>query len=69
MTTDEEQPRAKPEAVGRRSLLTGSALVSAALGGVAFGTSALAFNATPEETAPRYKPSEHVKTFYRVVGR
>lgn len=69
MTTNGEQPRASTEGVGRRSLLTGSALVSAALGGAAIGTSALAFNAMPEENAPRYKLSEHVKTFYRVAGR
>ncbi len=53
----------------RRALLTGSELVATVLSGAAFVTPGMAFNATPAENAPRYKDSEHVKTFYRVAGR
>ena len=56
-------------AINRRALLTGAGLAAAAVSGAALVTPAMAFNATPAENAPRYKDSEHVKTFYRIAGR
>jgi hypothetical protein len=58
-----------PIAVNRRTLLSGAGLAVTAASALGFVTPAEAFNATPAENAPRYKESEHVKTFYRVVGR
>jgi hypothetical protein len=63
--TDARVPAATP----RRALLTGAGLAAAALSGLALVRPAAAFNATPAENAPRYRESEHVKTFYRVVSR
>ena len=56
-------------AIRRRTLLTGAGLAAAAATGAAVVEPAQAFNASPAENAPRYKESEHVRTFYRVVGR
>ena len=54
----------------RRLFLGGAGLAAAAaVTTVALVEPARAFNATPAENAPRYKESEHVKTFYRLVGR
>jgi hypothetical protein len=53
----------------RRALLTGAGLAAAAASTVAVVKPAAAFNATAAENAQRYKESEHVKTFYRLVGR
>lgn len=68
-----QQPKAADTSsatvVNRRALLTGSAIAAAAASGVALIEPAEAFNATREQTAPRYKESEHVKTFYRLAGR
>ncbi len=55
--------------INRRALLTGAGLAATAVAGATLATPAMAFNATPAENAPRYKESEHVKTFYRLVGR
>ncbi len=55
--------------LNRRTLLTGAGIAAAAATSVAFVEPAKAFDATVAEIAPRYKESEHVKTFYRLVGR
>ena len=56
--------------INRRKLLGGAGLAAAAAATtVALVEPARASNATPAENAPRYKESEHVKTFYRLVGR
>lgn len=56
-------------AINRRALLTGVGLAATVASGAALVTPAMAFDATPAENAPRYKDSEHVKTFYRLAGR
>ena len=55
--------------MNRRTLLSGAGLAAVAATAVAVAEPAMAFDATPAENAPRYKESEHVKTFYRLVGR
>jgi hypothetical protein len=55
--------------MNRRTLLSGAGIAAVAATSVAVVEPAMAFDATPAENAPRYKESEHVKTFYRLVGR
>jgi hypothetical protein len=66
---DKPDPKRPALAVNRRALLTGAGVAAAAASTVALVEPAAAFNATPAENAPRYKESEHVKTFYRLAGR
>ncbi len=61
--------RIRDALMNRRTLLSGAGIAAAAATSVALVEPARAFDATPAENAPRYKESEHVKTFYRLVGR
>ena len=62
-------PTPAADGVRRRALLTGAGLAAAAVASAAAVEPARAFDASPAENAPRYKESEHVRTFYRVVSR
>lgn len=71
MTRDANDTPERPRGVNRRGMLArvGVATAAAVAGPALLPPAAEAFRATPQENAPRYKDSAHVKTYYRVVGR
>ena len=69
MTDNTARDAAALAVLNRRALLTGTGVAVAAASTVAMVQPAAAFHATPAENAPRYRDSEHVKTFYRIVSR
>jgi hypothetical protein len=64
-----DTPPPSAPAINRRTLLTGTGVAVAAASAIGLVKPANAFHASPAENAERYKESEHVKTFYRVVSR
>lgn len=62
--------RSKQKPIDRRQMLRGATATSAA--GAAFAalrpTEAQAYTPPPQETAARYRESDHVKAFYRTNG-